>query len=179
MPRSHICESCAGPAPRPVRARAGAPLSPPFVVPRLRRQRRRHGTAERGSHAPHRPLVTQMAVVVVGLPPEEGFHVAAAGEREAREEEQRDPYRRWAELHHPSPDWNPRGSTDLCQMGRASSSSSEAASPSRGPRGAAGAGRAACGAGAGAGGGGRPVEGGAPVRRSKEISLGRGAANGR
>src|SRR3954452_5012761 len=85
MPRSHICESCAGPAPRP--ARAGPLLSPPFVVPRLRRQRRRHGTAERGSHAPHRPLVTEMAVVVVGLPPEEGPHVAAAGEREAREEE--------------------------------------------------------------------------------------------
>jgi hypothetical protein len=33
-----------------------------------------------------------IAVVMVGLPPEEGLHIAAAGERDAREkEEQGDP----------------------------------------------------------------------------------------
>jgi hypothetical protein len=85
---AHLRKLCRGPDPYPVRilVRTGPP-SLPLSVSRLRRQRRRHGTAERGSHGPHRPLVTQMAVVLVGLPPEERSHVAAAGEREAREEE--------------------------------------------------------------------------------------------
>src|SRR6185369_15677470 len=80
MPKARICESCAaGPDPCPVRihARAGPP-SPPLAVPRLRGPRRRHRLAEERSHGPHRLLVTEMAVLVVGLPPEEGLDVAAA-----------------------------------------------------------------------------------------------------
>src|SRR3954468_13942473 len=86
MPSSRICESCAAPG-----IHAGRAPSPPLAVSRLRRQRRRHRAAERRAHAPYRLLVTEMAVALVGLPPEEGPHVAAAGERQAGEEEQGDP----------------------------------------------------------------------------------------
>src|SRR5436305_15278684 len=81
---SDLRELCPGGSARP--GRPGR--LPSLPMSRLRGQRRRHRAAERGSHAPHRLLVTDVAVVMVGLPPEEGLHVAAAGEREAREEQQ-------------------------------------------------------------------------------------------